>query len=413
MLLQRPRQPPDPRRLCNPKTASLGSMRPRAMLADHRGTGPRARVTTSMTTLTRRAIFASAAWIALACESNHAPERAAPDAGGAGASMGGAGTSAGGAGGAQGGSAQGGSAQGGSAQGGSAQGGGQPDDAGPPDAETDAMAPTTPEECASPQDSWVFCSDFESGNKDEWDDYDGNPDTTNLLMDDPGPFALPSNQVMRLRVPPGRGGADLVKLLPDAYDRLYARWYVKYEPGFDFDARNHGAGLHAGARNYLGHSDTRPQGNDWYSAWLEYNTSHHRLQLYSYSVGMYQDCVDPNGQCWGDVFPCTADEGQAFCEKPQHRETVDGPTLQTDRWYCVEVMMDGGTPQSQALDANGQLDFWVDGQEIGPWTDLWLRTDPDLKPDLLWLSLFHHEEHSEAGLMLDHVVVSRQRIGCL
>src|SRR5688500_5915666 len=47
----------------------------------------------------------------------------------------------------------------------------------------------------------VFCSGFEEGNKSVWDDYDGNPDATNLLMTDPGPCARTGNHVMRLRVP--------------------------------------------------------------------------------------------------------------------------------------------------------------------------------------------------------------------
>jgi len=66
----------------------------------------------------------------------------------------------------------------------------------------------------------VFQSGFEEGSKAIWDDYDGNPDETNLLMADPGPFNKAGNHVMRLRAPAGRGGADLVKVLPSAHDRL-------------------------------------------------------------------------------------------------------------------------------------------------------------------------------------------------
>jgi hypothetical protein len=273
--------------------------------------------------------------------------------------------------------------------------------------------PTTPHECQSPGADWVFCSDFEEGDKSVWDDYDGNPDETNLLMSAGGPFNLADNHVMRLRVPPGRGGADLVKVLPSEHDELYARWYVQWEPGFDFTAANHGGGLHAGDRNWLGHSDTRPNGDDWFTAWLDYRTDDpHILNIYAYYRGMYQDCVDPNGQCWGDNFPCTVDDGSTFCEKPQHRETVLPPTLETGKWYCVELMASGGSATSSEAGANGRFDFWVDGKEIGPWTDLWLRTDPSLKLSILWLNLFHHAEHSVEGLMLDNVVVSKSRVGC-
>ncbi|MFC1610701.1 hypothetical protein ACFL6C_07075 [Myxococcota bacterium] len=270
-----------------------------------------------------------------------------------------------------------------------------------------------PDECANPAPDWVFCSAFEEGNKDIWDDYDGNPDATNLLMADAGPLNLADNHVMRIRVPAGRGGADLVKVLPDSYDRAYARWYMKWEAGYDFTAANHGSGLHAGDRNLLGRSDFRPDGSDWFCSWIEPVPDLVRLNAYTYYRGMYMDCVDPNGSCWGDHFPCMTDEGGVFCEKPQHRETVMPPVLEDDRWYCIEMMLDGGTPVTTDAAADGVLNFWVDGLELGPWDDLWLRTNADLKITIVWLSLFHHGDHSVEGILFDNVVVSTSRIGCL
>jgi hypothetical protein len=127
---------------------------------------------------------------------------------------------------------------------------------------------------------------------------------------------------------------------------------------------------------------------------------------------MYQDCVDPDGACWGDHFPCTTDEGDGYCEREQHRDAGALPEIADGRWMCIEMMMDAGTPTDDEAAADGQLDFWVDGQEIGPWTDLWLRTTPDLQLSILWLSLFHHEEHSVQGVLYDDVAVSTERIGC-
>jgi len=259
--------------------------------------------------------------------------------------------------------------------------------------------------------SVVFAEDFESGNLKKWNDYDGNPTPFNVLLEDPGPFDIKGNHVVRVRAPSGqRGGADLVKVLPQGYDRLYARWYFKYEPGFNFNARNHGSGLHAGSRNLLGRSDFRPTGDDWFSAWLEYSPETHRPQAYVYYRGMYQDCVDPNGRCWGDHFPGKSDG--PFTAKPQHQVKVQPPVLEAGRWYCLEVMMDGGKPTPTEAGANGILDYWIDGVEIGPWNDLWLRTTADLKIDILWLNLFHHDgTHSDAGILFDHVVVATTYIG--
>ncbi len=298
-------------------------------------------------------------------------------------------------------------------------GGGDPTDATDASAAGDASSGgdllpfSGPDECAAPGASWVFCSSFEEGSKAIWDDYDGNPDETNQLLADPGPFGLAGNHVMRLYPPPGRGGADLVKVLPSQHDRLYARWYMKWDPGYDFGAANHGSGLHAGERSLLGRSDFQPDGEDWFTAWLEPDPSIGRLYAYSYYRGMYQDCADPDGACWGDHFPCTTDEGQTFCEKPQHRETSLSAALEADRWYCVELMLDGGTPTASEAGANGQLNWWLDGVAAGPWTDLWLRSTAALKLSILWLNLFHHGDHADAGVCFDHVVVASERIGCL
>jgi hypothetical protein len=265
----------------------------------------------------------------------------------------------------------------------------------------------------------VFCSGFEEGSKAIWDDYDGNPDSTNLLMTDGGPCNRSGNHVMRMRVPAGRGAADLVKVLPSAHDKLYARWYEKWEPGYDFAANNHGGGLFAGSRDFLGQSGIRPTGADFYTAWFEPLAGTWNGQnltgiphFYSYYRGMYQQCSDPNGNCFGDSLPCMYDEGSGFCTKAADRERIMPPRLQTGRWYCVEVLLDGGTPSSNGVGATGTQDFWIDDVEYGPWTNLWHRTTTNVKVDILYLSLFFHENHSVEGVMLDDVVVSTQKIGC-
>ncbi len=290
-------------------------------------------------------------------------------------------------------------------------GGGAAQDESTPASGVQGLKDLPVDECASMRPEWIFCSCFEEGNLDVWDDYDGNPPETNLLMEEPGPLNQTGNHVVRLRVPPGRGVADLVKVLPGSYDRLYARWYVKWEPGYDFNAKSHGSGLFAGDRNLMGRSGYRPDGTDWFISTLEARHTTHRMAAYTYYRGMYQDCADPEGACWGDDFPCTEDEGEVYCEKPQHRETVLPPVLAADRWYCIEMMLDAGTPVDRDEDADGILNWWIDGVAMGPWNDLWFRTTADLKLSILWLSLFHHEDHSVEGMMIDNVVVSTSRIG--
>lgn len=260
----------------------------------------------------------------------------------------------------------------------------------------------------------IFESGFEEGNKAIWDDYDNNPDTENQLLADPGPFGTQGNHVLRLAVALGEsGGSDMIKILPSQHDSLYVRWYIKYEPGFNFNARNHGGGLFAGARNFLGQSDSRPDGDDFAISTLEYNRTLHTPQIYSYYRGMYQDCSNPEGSCCGDVFPCTSDEGKTYCTDPAHRDPPLPPVLRDNKWYCMEMKWKLGTPSTDGSVRDGEISLWVDGMNYGSWKDLWIRTTGSLKAGILWLSLYHHDgTHSDAGILLDNVTVSTQRIGC-
>lgn len=265
--------------------------------------------------------------------------------------------------------------------------------------------------CLGNDENWVFCTGFEEGNLDLWDDYDGNPSSTNTLMSHPGPFGKEDNHVMRFRAPEGRGGADLVKVLPETNGRFYARWYVMYEPGYDFNAQGHGSGLFAGDRNLMGYSGYQPDGTDRFQATLEPHTTEHRYNFYAYYPGMYQDCVDPDGSCWGDSFPCLHDGGKAYCTDPDHRPGPLPPVMETGRWYNIEMLLDGGTPTPDGTSADGILTLWIDGVEYGPWENLWFRSTADLQITILYLRLWHHGEHSVEGIMIDEVVVSKERIG--
>ena len=276
-----------------------------------------------------------------------------------------------------------------------------------------AVAAVAQKECANPPPGTVFCMDFEGVNpKSNFDDYDGNADTENQVITDNGPANSPSNKAIRLRVPAGqRGGSDLVKVLSASYDKLYARWYFQYESGFNFNANNHGGGLTAGSRDFIGVSGNRPTGSDFAYFTIQYLNPSAISFAYSYYRGMYQDCANPSGQCWGDSLPCVY--GATYCTKSQHLPPSTLPTIQSGQWYCVEEMIDMGTPNATSANPDGRFSLWLNEQLLGDYRDLWIRTDASLKIQNLWLSLFHHDgTHSAVGEMIDNVVVSTQRVGC-
>ncbi|NVN92405.1 MAG: hypothetical protein HXX11_17645 [Desulfuromonadales bacterium] len=273
-------------------------------------------------------------------------------------------------------------------------------------------------ECTNPPSGTVFCEDFEGTNpKANFNDYDGNPDTENLIATDSGPAGVSSNKAVKLWVAANQdGSSDLVKVLPTTYDKLYARWYFKFEPGFNFNNYNHGGGLTAGDRSYIGLSGNRPAGNDFASFLMQpWSSNDTEPFSYTYYRGMYQNCADPNGSCWGDSFPCVYDSGSTSCTKPADRPTVTMPTLVTGQWYCYEQMIDMGTASTNGVTPapTGRITQWLNGTQFGDNTNLWFRTTANLKLQNLWLALFeNNNSHSASGELIDNVVVSTQRIGC-
>ena len=277
-----------------------------------------------------------------------------------------------------------------------------------------ALAAPARNECANPPSGTIFCEDFEGVNpKGNFDDFDGNSDTENLIVTEPGPSADPANKAIRLRAPAGvSGGSDLLKVLPSTHDKLYVRWYVKYETGFNFVAPNHGGGLAAGDRSFVGSSGNKPNGADFAGFYVQYQVSTAVPFAYSYYPGMYQDC-GAQGSCFGDSLPCVYDAGGSYCIKPQHLPSITLPTVQAGQWYCVEQMVDMGTPTPTETSANGRLTLWLDGVELTDPQDLWIRTTANLKLQNLWVNLYHHDgTHSVGGEFVDNLAVSTQRIDC-
>ena len=257
----------------------------------------------------------------------------------------------------------------------------------------------------------VFCTNFEEADwRSVWDDYDGNPDHTNKLIENPGPFNIKGNHVINLRVPDGESAADMVKVLPQQYEKLFVRWYQYWTPGYNFTQGSHGSGLYAGERWNLGKSGYKPNGEDFVYTLFEPSSANNDLArpyLYTYYKGMYQDCADPNGSCWGDHFPCFI--GPTYCTNAAH--TVKGsklpPPVVAGKWYKIEIMLDMGNAVTDENKANGILNFWINDVEYGPWNKLWFRNSNDLKISILWMNLWH-PGGSTKGVYIDNIAVSTQ-----
>ncbi len=260
----------------------------------------------------------------------------------------------------------------------------------------------------------VFCTDFEEGDLETWNDWDQNPEDQNDVVPDDGPHGLDGNHVVRMRVAPGDDGSDLVKQLPGFYDALYARWWVKLEPGYDLDVSSAlWPGLHAGGHDMLGTSNWLPSGSDRFTVVTSHDIATHQLTTKLDYRGMYQDCADPDGGCYRDELPCMRDDGESLCTKPHHREGTLDVAIEKSRWYCVELFVDAGTPVATDAEADGRIALWLDDELLFEFDDLWFRTTADLKLDVLWMNEYTGGVHGDEGVLYDDVIVSRSRIGCL
>jgi hypothetical protein len=258
-------------------------------------------------------------------------------------------------------------------------------------------------ECSNPPTGTIFCADFEGTlPKSAFSDYDGNPDSENLVVTQIGPTGSATNKAIRLRVPEGVSGtSDLTKVFSSGYDTLYMRWYFMYEPGFNFNALNHGGGLIAGSRDYIGSCAEATPGTNCGAWLLQYQENTAYPYAYSYYAGMYQNLP------WGDSLPCVFDSGSVFCTIPSHRPPSQLPTLVAGRWYRYDQQIEMGTPSADGTGATGRITQWIDGVLISDIQNLWIRTTSNLKLENFWLSLYHHDgTHSVEGEFIDNIVVS-------
>ncbi|RCU48829.1 hypothetical protein DU002_13685 [Corallincola holothuriorum] len=263
------------------------------------------------------------------------------------------------------------------------------------------------------EDGLIWHTNFE-----EWQPFSqwqkGEKDNNAKTVLFPGPFGSnANNRVLQLRVSPGKGASGINRQLAKGYQKLYLRWFILYESGFDFTAQMHGQGLQANVK--WGKPGYRPKGNDRFSAKVD-----HGINLanglpspfiYAYYPGMSMDCQDPDGRCWGDHLPCFIDQ-RRYCRDPAYHPISNLPHLTSNQWYCIELMVDLGSPTSSAAQANGSMNLTIDNQALGPWQNLWLRSDGKLELNRVIMGLYHHGHHSEAGILIDEIKLSEQPIGC-
>lgn len=147
----------------------------------------------------------------------------------------------------------------------------------------------------------------------------------------------------------GRGtGGHLYRRLLPGYERLFFRFYVKFDPEcFPVHHFFHVGGYFPPTRWPQGGAGIRPRGDERFTVGVEPFGRAWRWDFYAYWMEMR--CSPPAGKCWGNSF-------------------VHDPRLKVERgrWTCIELMVKLNEP---ATERNGELALWLDGKlvsHLGP-----------------------------------------------
>lgn len=141
----------------------------------------------------------------------------------------------------------------------------------------------------------------------------------------------------------GQGnGAHLYRRLESGYDKLYIRFYVRFDLGCaPIHHFLHVGGYRPATSWPQGGAGERPHGDERFSTGVEPFGKNWQWDLYSYWMEMRGS--PPQGQCWGNSFI--------------HDRSL---RVKRGKWQCLELMM----KMNDVGNTNGELALWVDGQRV-------------------------------------------------
>jgi predicted amidohydrolase len=191
----------------------------------------------------------------------------------------------------------------------------------------------------------VFAEDFEEPSLDALKERWQQVQNTEIMAFSPDvPRESSGKHSMLLMHTGGKGnGGHLYRNLKPGYEKLHARFYVKFDPSC---APIHHFGTNIGGYNPptpwpQGGAGLRPRGDKTFTVGVEPFGDRWTWDYYSYWCEM--EGSPPKGQTWGNSF-------------------IRDPELKVERgrWICVELMVKMNGPE----DRNGELALWIDGKPV-------------------------------------------------
>jgi hypothetical protein len=193
-------------------------------------------------------------------------------------------------------------------------------------------------------------------------------------------------------------GGHLFKRFKKGYDRLHARFCVKFAE--DIDYVHHFVqmvGELPPTAWPTGGAGQRPEGDKKFSVGIE---PWGKWGKYPPPGGWHFYCYwwkmprGGDGNCWGSGF---SEKAYAVPER--------------GKWYCVEFMVKCNTPGKD----DGEVALWIDGSGLAHHKGINWRSNEKLKLNAFWLMLYVTEQYAKTNkvnrVWFDDVVVATEYIG--
>ncbi len=268
----------------------------------------------------------------------------------------------------------------------------------------------------------IYCNDFEGGTL---DGIEAGPRATLVTAASGAPTYEGEGSLFADFTPPYNADAEFGVRF-DGVERLYARFYVRFDASWDAPM-HHFYALHGDRPDDMwschGDAGCRPNG----VLCLSGTTVDTRVvddgnvpgQPFFYTYHPEMNC-DPGDTCANYADPQMICDGCAAkglpCENGLEccwgeNLDIDDPsiTMGADTWYAMETMVVANTPG----EADGEMSLWIDGVLVGHHDGIRWRDDPALLLNHFIVWNYYPETEVPHSIWFDDLVLSTEPIGLL
>ena len=227
------------------------------------------------------------------------------------------------------------------------------------------------------------------------------------ITDDPG-HVHAGRRALELSIN-GPGSVGVGKYVNPGFDRLFLRYYIKYDDAFP-GAHHVGGWLSARAPGVPdANPGIKPDGTNQFDVLLDHWTFDRGVPPPGHLVA-YVYHMDQQHQ-WGEQF---YPSGKTLPRVNAARR-IFGPSFVPrqdflpirGRWYCNEFMVQANTPGQR----DGRVAFWVDGTLAADFPNLRFRTVDALKVNGIQVGMYESRDNGLKRVWIDDIVLATAYIG--